>query len=132
MLNFIGAYDSMLASYLNTNIDLMQDFGNKIKLVQKRWNQYEDSNERKKYNLIFSKVHEYMEQIENEGMLSETDLLYYVCQKLGLVNKLVKYNGVPSEFEDYIVNEFDEEEILIMTSITNFKEKIKIIMDSLT
>lgn len=109
MLNFIGVYDSMLASYLNTNIDLMQEFSNKIKVIQKRWNQYENSNERKKYNLIFEKVHEYMEQTENEGMFSETDLLYYVCQKLGIINKLVKYDGVPSEFEDTIVDGLDEE-----------------------
>ena len=109
MLNFIGTYDSMLASYLSTNIDLMQDFSNKIKIVQKRWNEYDNSNERKKYNLIFSKVHEYMEQIENEGLLSETDLLYYVGQKLGIVNKLVKYDEVSLEFEDDIVNELDNE-----------------------
>ena len=47
MLNFISTYDSMLASYLSTNIELMQDFANKIKNIQKNWNQYNSINEKK-------------------------------------------------------------------------------------
>lgn len=109
MLNFIGAYDSMLASYLNTNLDLLNELKSKINIIQTRWNKYANMNERKKYNLIFEKVHDYMDQIENEGVLTETDLLYYVCQRLGIVNKLAKYDGIAAELDESFVNDLDEE-----------------------
>lgn len=103
MLNFISYYDAMLASYLSSNIYLMKDFKNKIEQVQNNWKTYININEAKRYNLILNKVHEYMEQAEIEGMLSETDLLYYIGNKLGIASKIAKYDGVSSELVEDII-----------------------------
>lgn len=109
LLKFIGTYDSVLASYLSTNIDLLDEFKNKICIIQERWNQYDNRNEQKKYNSVLEKVHEYMNQIEDEGILTETDLLYYVSQKLGVTDKLVKYDKAATDFDESFINDFDEE-----------------------
>ena len=123
MLNFIGAYDSMLASYLSTNIELMKDFSNKIREVQTNWDKYNNVNEQKKYNLIFNKVHEYMEQVEDEGLLTKTDLLYYVGKELGIVEKIAKYDKVRAEFAEDIINGLDDE-FLTDTFNVSFKDRV--------
>ena len=108
MLNFISRYDSMLASYLSSNIYLMKDFKNKIEQVLNNWDKYICDNEVKRYNLILIKVHEYMEQEEMKGFLSETDLLYYIGKKLGIAAKIAKYDGISSELAEDILNSDDE------------------------
>lgn len=49
MLNFIGYYDPMLASYLSTHIDLMVSLKQRIVSVQKNWDKYVSNDERKRY-----------------------------------------------------------------------------------
>ena len=122
MLKFIGIYDSMLASYLSTNLDLLDEYKNKIDKIQKRWNQYDNRNEQKKYNLVLEKVHEYVEQIEDEGILTETDLLYYASKKLGVADKLVKHEIVTG-FDESFINDFDEE-FLIDTLKVSFIDQM--------
>ena len=109
MLNFIRNYDSMLADYLSTNIDLLASFSSKIKIIQSEWNNYNDTHERKRYNMMFIKVHEYMEQTKNEGILTENDLLCYVGKDLGIISKIIKYDGINSLFAEEIVEELDDE-----------------------
>ena len=105
MLNFIEMYDSMLASYLSTNINLMKDFYKKIIDIINKWNKYNAINEQIKYNLIFNKVHEYMEENENDCMFTETDLLYYVGKELGVIDKINRYVGFNNDF----ANDYEEE-----------------------
>ena len=114
MLNFIGAYDSMLASYLSINIELMKDFSNKIREVQTNWDKYNNVNEQKKYNLIFNK---------DEGLLTKTDLLYYVGKELGIVEKIAKYDKVRAEFAEDIINGLDNE-FLTDTFNVSFKDRV--------
>ena len=122
MLNFISNYDSMLASYLSSNIYLMKDFKNKIEQIQNNWETYINNNEAKRYNLILNKVHDYMEQVKFEGMLSETDLLYYIGNKLGIASKIAKYDGISSELAEDIITLDDE---LVKDALkTSFIDKV--------
>ncbi|MBP7030423.1 MAG: sigma-70 family RNA polymerase sigma factor [Spirochaetes bacterium] len=78
------------------------------------------------------KIIQNLSDFERKVFLQYIDLVKVseIANILGLNKKSVE-NAI-YRVKTKFVNEFDEEEILIMTSITNFKEKIKIIMDSLT
>ena len=123
MLNFIGHYDSVLASYLSTNIELMREFSDKIREIEKNWDKYISINEQKKYNLIFDKVNEYMNETQLDGLLTETDLLYYVGKELGIVDKIAKYDKGRNEFAEDIINGLDDD-FLISTLNVSFNDRM--------
>lgn len=123
MLNFIGVYDSMLASYLSTNINLMKDFYNKINAVLENWNNYSNNDEEKKFNLLFDRVHEYMEPIEFECVFTETDLLYYIGKKLGIIDKIIKYDNINSDMAKEIIDGLDDD-FFENTIKLSFKDRI--------
>ncbi len=135
LINFIEGYDSMLASYLSANIELLSEFSNKIKNIQSNWNKYNEKDERKKYNLLLEKIHEYMENNESNCMFDETTLLYYIGKKLGILDKIAKYDCIDLKTAKSIVDEIDEEfiEDTLKVSICdkmNF-DNIKKIMQSI-
>lgn len=109
MLNFIGYYDSMLSSYLSSNIELMSHLKKRIKIVQSNWDKYNNINECKKYSLIIDKVHEYMEQIEFDCMFDETSILYHISKKLGIADKVAKYDYISEEMYNIIMNDLDDD-----------------------
>lgn len=109
MLNFIYYYDRMLSSYLSMNINLMEGFKNKIRDIQKEWNSYNEIIERKKYNYALERVHEYMKNIGDEILLTETDMLYYIGNQLGIIDKIIKYNGINKELYNVIKEEASED-----------------------
>lgn len=126
MLNFISCYDKMLSSYLSTNIDLMSNLKEKIQLVQKNWDKYNVTNERIKYNTILDRVHEYMEQIEDNFSFSETEILYYIAKKLGIDNKIAKYDGLDEDVYNSLVEDLDDDYFEVafeMNSQDNFYYK---------
>lgn len=109
MLNFIGYYDSMLASYLTTHIDLMSSLKKRIVAVQKNWDKYFSNDERKRYNLLLKKVHDYMVEIEGNTIFTETDMLYHIGKKLGIADKLAKYERISDDVYEMIMNDLDDE-----------------------
>ena len=109
MISFIEVYDSMLASYLSTHIDLMQDLKQKIEKAQKNWNKYISNEEIIKYNLILDKVHDYMLQIENNITFTETEILYYIGKKLGISEKIAKYEDISDELYNMIMDNIDDD-----------------------
>lgn len=109
ILKFIGCYDPMLASYLSANIDLVKPIREEISNIQKNWDKYESLDEEKKYNLILEKVHEYMEQVESSVVFTETDILYYAARKLGIAEKIAKYDGIDREMYEMVTHDVDDE-----------------------
>ncbi len=107
MINYISLYDQMLGSYLQTHLDLLLPLKNKIIKVQKNWNKYNEEQERKRYNIMIEKVHNYME--DTKSIFSETELIYYIANKLGVVDKLAKYDGISEEVFDYIMKNLSDE-----------------------
>lgn len=107
MINYISLYDQMLGSYLQTHLDLLLPLKNKIIKVQKNWNKYNEAEERKRYNIMIEKVHNYME--DANSIFSETELIYYIANKLGVVDKLAKYDGISKEVFDSIMENLSDE-----------------------
>ena len=123
IINFIQNYDTMLAFYLSVNTNLMEDLENEIINIQNNWNKFEVVNEKNKYNLIFDKVHEYMNQTEEEGILNETDLLYYAGKELGIIEKILKYAHIDLDTANEIENGLDNE-LLKDTFSISFVDKL--------
>jgi len=123
MLGFIEKYDSMLATYLRSHLDLLADFSFVIKRAQKNWDKYIDNKEEEKYCLMIQKVHEYMEEHECEAIFTETDILYFVGQKMGIGDTIFKYDCIDEECYEMIKRGLDS---LFYKQIleNSFKDKI--------
>lgn len=107
MIKLISLYDQMLASYLQAHLDLLLPIKNKIIKVQKDWNKYEEKKERKRYNMMLERVHNYMK--DANSIFGETELVYYIANKLGVVEKLLKYDRISEEVFDYIRENLSDE-----------------------
>ena len=142
MINFLGMYDQMLASYISTHIELLSEFFNKISNVIDNWKNYDEKDERKRYNDMIEQVHEYMEN--TDSVMTETDILYYVAKQLGIAEKLAYYDGISNEFLVDIMEDIDMKDLdysnddfvtfTINTSITERKYYLdvkKIMLNSL-
>ena len=105
MINFLGMYDQMLASYISTHIELLSDFFNKISNVIDNWKNYDEKDEKKRYNDMIEQVHEYMEN--TDSVMTETDILYYVARQLGIDEKLAYYDGISNEIYADIIQGID-------------------------
>ena len=107
----------MLSSYLSSNINLMWKLNERIKKVQSNWAKYHNINECKKYSLIIDKVHEYMEQIEFDCMFDETSILYHISKKLGIADKVAKYDYISEEMYNIIMNTNKNTYTIVMTAL---------------
>ncbi|MBR1748680.1 MAG: hypothetical protein IJ743_02660 [Bacilli bacterium] len=102
MLRHIHCFDSMLASYLKNHKFLMKKFENKLQEMIKRWYRYEWMEERKIYEELLEKVHEYFSIIKNKTIFSETGMVYYIARKLGIEDKIVLYQGIGQDLLEEI------------------------------
>lgn len=105
MINFLGMYDHMLSSYISTHIELLSDFSDKISDVINNWKNYNEREERKRYNGMIEQVHNYMENADS--IMTETDILYYVARQLGIDEKLAYYDGISNEIYADIIQGID-------------------------
>ena len=105
MINFLGMYDHMLSSYISTHIELLSDFSDKILDVINNWENYNEQEERKRYNDMIEQVHSYMENADS--IMTETDILYYVARQLGIDEKLAYYDGISNEIYQDIIQGID-------------------------
>ena len=105
MINFLGMYDHMLSSYISTHIELLSDFSDKISDVINNWENYNEKEERKRYNGMIEQVHNYMEN--TDSIMTETDILYYVARQLGISEKLAYYDGISNEIYADIIQGID-------------------------
>ena len=121
MLKFIEIYDAMLASYASTHLDVLLPFRENIIEVQKKWNKYNNECERKKYNYMFKKVHEYME--EADSVFTEEYLIYYIGSKLGILDKIKQYDYASEEIIEYVIEELSDE-FVEQTFKVSFAERL--------
>ncbi|MBE6157543.1 MAG: hypothetical protein E7160_01995 [Firmicutes bacterium] len=112
IINFIENYDPMLSSYICIHPHLVKELRNKIKDIQKNWDNYSKLDEQERYNNMIDMAYNYM-QASGTNMC-QLDLLYYVADELGVLDKVEKYNNMPTEFESlnvYFDTNIDEDDI---------------------
>lgn len=107
MLSFIEVYDSMLASYASSHLEVLLPFRENIIDVQKNWNRYNNRHERENYICMFEKIHEYMK--EADSIFSEEHLKYYIGRKLGILEKIKRYDYINDELFEYFEKELSDE-----------------------
>ena len=135
ILDFIAVYDEMLSSYLSSHIYLLEGISKQLDKIKNNWNKYIETKERKKYNEIINKVHEYMEyEAADYYSLNETTLLYLVATNLGIEKTLLKYDSISEEYYQEIM---EEAHFLLEVSKLSFNDRLnynnikKIILDIL-
>ena len=134
LINFIESFDSMLASYVSTHTELLEEYNKKVEKIIDKWKKYDEVTEIRKYNKILDVIHDYMENADSVGTLTEDEVLYYVGNKFGIMDKLHYYDtlnvrsGMDSfdlqEDEDYKNEYIVDEEIFEDSIKSNFANKM--------
>lgn len=63
---------------------------------------------------ILDKVHDYMVEIEGNTIFTETDMLYNISKKLGIADKIAKYERINSDAYEMIMNDLNDEFLNIL------------------
>ena len=124
LIKLFSTYDATLGYYLSTHLDLLSDLIEEIQRIKTHWDAYGKQKERKDYFLMLDAVHKYM--MEANSSITETEMLYYVAQKLGIIDKVrfydAQYSCVPIselDFKDEMSLEIIKEQIE-----ANFQEQV--------
>ena len=103
IISFIGYYDSLLSSYVSTNIEIIKPIVNIIKTIQNNWDNYLSIDETKRYNNMLNMVHEYI--VLSNSNIEENEILYYVAKELNIIEKVKQYDGT-KEIEENFKEEY--------------------------
>ncbi len=135
MIDFLRRYDVLLADYVSVHKGVLKDFEERIKHIQRRWKYYVNEEESYDYEVMFDKVHEYMQKHYIECTMEEDELYYYIGKELGITSKIAMYLGYT--LEDYNLNNSERDEKAFRKSLENLKNRIiysnvkKIIVETL-
>lgn len=153
LINYISNYDKMLSSYLTINISLLEDAKIELNKILNGWVDYENKKEKIKYNKMIEQVENYLSNVDT--IFTPADVMYYIANKLGIIEKLAKYNNInqlvyqsilenisddifaelvncPEEKEHYnAVKNIMTEALFEKSSITNIDFKRKLTKESL-
>ncbi len=153
LINYISNYDKMLSSYLTINISLLEDAKIELNKILNGWVDYENKKEKIKYNKMIEQVENYLSNVDT--IFTPADVMYYIANKLGIIEKLAKYDNInqlvyqsilenisddifaelvncPEEKEHYnAVKNIMTEALFEKSSITNIDFKRKLTKESL-
>ena len=91
MISFIQKYDSMLASFASSHIEVLESFSKKIKNIKNNWNSFNTKEESEKYKLMITKVLNYLSSVDS--IFGDVTLLYYFGKKFEVIDKIIKYDN---------------------------------------
>lgn len=153
LINYISNYDKILSSYLTSNISLLEDAKIELNKILNGWVDYENKKEKIKYNKMIEQVENYLSSVDT--IFTPADVMYYIANKLGIIEKLAKYDNInqlvyqsilenisddifaelvncPEEKEHYnSVKNIMTEALFEKSSITNIDFKRKLTKESL-
>ena len=130
MISFIEIYDPMLASYASSHLEVLLPFKKMIIEIQKNWDNYNKTKEFNIYTTMLEEIHKYMEEYEYKSNYTETEYLYYTALKLGINEKIKRYDNLNDDIYNDLINSFNgymDENNLDFTDMIHIK-KIKEIM----
>lgn len=121
MLNFIGVYDSMLASYASVHLDVLLSFKKKILGIQYNWDRYMSIDEKRRYEDMLNTVYETMR--DADSIFTDTFLIYYIGKRLGILDKIKKYDCISNELYEYVIQDVNDEEFVEHTLKTSVADR---------
>lgn len=92
LINYISNYDKTLASYLTSDISLLEDAKIELNKILNKWVDYENKKEKIKYNKMIEQVENYLSSVDT--IFTPGDVMYYIANKLGIIEKLAKYDNI--------------------------------------
>ena len=111
-ISLIRSFDSMLSSYVSTNIELISEFEKEINKIIVNWSKFSNADELIRYNRMIDMVHHYMSD-SSKGDVSEASILYLIAYELNIDDKVRKYDrpaGTTDEENDLDIY-YDEMEL---------------------
>jgi hypothetical protein len=105
LINVVSIYDNMLAAYVSIHKNLLKKAIDKYYKVLKRWDKYVDVEESKKYDIISTKVEEYMSDKFYDSILFERELYALIGKQLGIEDKLIQYQIIDNVDIDILKEE---------------------------
>ncbi len=110
-MNYLQGYDDMLISYLSGHIKPFNDvMGSFFRRLKNRWSSYDEYVDFDKYMNMFDKVHEFLLGFYDHLDFDESDVLLYMGKRLGIIDKVIKYDFSSSNVGAEYLNEFNERE----------------------
>ena len=107
LIELLTKHDPYLGYYVSNHLDLLNETKKEIESIKVNWQYYYSLMEYKKYNLIISTIHEYMEKYGEECSFLEVDILFYISNELGIKDKILKYDYSNKKYFEYIVKDFE-------------------------
>lgn len=118
LINYISNYDEMLSSYLTSNISLLEDAKIELNKILNRWVDYENKKEKIKYNKMIEQVENYLSSVDT--IFTPADVMYYIANKLGVIEKLAKYDKINQLVHQSILENISDD---IFTELVNCPEE---------
>lgn len=122
LVNIISKYDNFLSSYISSNIYYLVDVKEKVVNIINTWDNYENKIEKKKYNLMINKVEEYLNSVDS--IFTVSDVMYYIGYKLGIIEKIAKYDNVSKLVYESILENISDG-FFIETTLNSCPEEVK-------
>lgn len=121
MLNFIEMYDSMLASYASVHLDVLLSFKERITDIQNNWDRYVSIVEKRRYEDMLNTVYETMK--DADSIFTDTFLIYYIGKRLGILDKIKKYDCISNELYEYVIQGIADDEFVDYTLKTSIVDR---------
>lgn len=90
LIDYISQFDDYLAQYISEHINVLHDLKKDVERVGRNWNIYIDRINEEKVGIFNEKVSKYVEK--HSENISETLLICYVIEKLGLNEIFIKHD----------------------------------------
>ena len=94
LVEYLEVFDELLSSYVLTNIKLLTDTKEKLKLIKENWDEYNKKVEDRRYKFLLEVVHIYMKEEAHFSTLDEKTLLYFIGNELRINDKIFKYDNI--------------------------------------
>lgn len=108
LLEAINGYDTMLHSYVATHLYLLDEYKKEMNHIFYRWDSYDDIKNVKICKKICGAIQDYLEYNYPESELDSVSWMYYVAEKLGIMQMLLKYDGFGEEYVKDMIDSIDE------------------------
>lgn len=104
LVEYLEVFDELLSSYVLTNIKLLTDTKEKLKLIKENWDEYNKKVEDRRYKFLLEVVHIYMKEEAHFTTLDEKYLLYFIGNELRINDKIFKYDNISHGMYESILN----------------------------
>ena len=130
LINYISNYDKMLSSYLTSNISLLEDAKIELNKILNRWVDYENKKEKIKYNKMIEQVENYLSSVDT--IFTPGDVMYYIANKLGIIEKLAKYDNINQLVYQSILENISDDTFAELVNCPEEKEHYNAVKNIMT